>query len=146
MEAKQKKILVIAGISATVIAIVAIWAYLDGKATTTIAALPYDTDVNGNVTNAPSDPALLSQLATEMHNDMSGVSWFTDHDEDYYNQALALSDTDFVALYNTYNTKYQQQDSKTLTAMITSCWSTPLTQWATTKSAMLTKLGNLNLP
>jgi hypothetical protein len=136
--------------------------YEQGKKTTTIATLPYDataasiaaagtsTDSSGvtssNSSNTPSDPTALSSLATQMYDDMHGISWFTDHNEDLYNQALAYSDTDFVALYNTYNAKYQVSDGRTLTAMITSCWSIVDTPWATTKAAMLERLGLLNLP
>lgn len=143
---QQKKYGVIAGISFVVLSVVGIYFYEQGKKHTTIAKLPYDTDANGNITNVPSDPALLSELSTEMYNDMVGISWFAEHDEDYYNQALAFSDTDFVALYNTFNTLYQSKINETLTGMINSCAAISGSAWSDAKSSMLAKLGNLNLP
>lgn len=94
-------------------------------------------------TNASS--TTLSTLAGNLHNDMSGISWLTDHDEDYYNQALALSNYDFTNLVNIYNAQYQNADGKTFLAMLNSCWATPFTPFDTAKKAMIAKLAANNI-
>ena len=142
MEKKTKNNLYIGGAIVLLLLLLFWYFYSQGKKTTTIAKVP--TDSAGASTASSS--GTLTALSASLHSDMSGIDWLANHDESIFQQALTLSDTDFVNLYNDYNTTYQAADSKTLTAMINACYSIPFTAFATDKAAMISRLGKLNLP
>lgn len=116
--------------------------YNQGKKTTTIATLPYDNG-SKNVTTSPDE---LSQLANSIHSDLKGFAFLSDHNLQPYEDALSLSDTDFTALYNTYNTLFQEQDSYTMAGYINYQSTFGSYEWGTMKETILTRLGKLNLP
>ena len=79
-----------------------IWFYIKGKKKTTIATVPVDSPTGENNPNAVST-ADITQLANELYNDMNGFNW-SGHDVTPYQKLDSLSDTDFVNVYNTFNT------------------------------------------
>lgn len=101
----------------------------------------------GNTTpvTATADIMALTDL---VHRDMEGVN--LEHDTDLWsNRVLTLSDTDFVRLYNEFNSKYQKDSGETFTQWIAgeTAYYVPLlgTQWGTIKDSLLTRLSKLNL-
>ena len=141
MEKKTKNILYIAGAILLFLILLSAYFYSKGKKTTTIAPLPPDA---AGVATASSS-ADVSKLSSDLYSDMKGISWLANHNEVPYQEALTLSDTDFVKLYNDYNTKYQSLDGRTLTAWINACSAIPFTPFDTVKTAMISRLGKLNL-
>lgn len=126
--------------------LVGIYFYYKGKDQVTISKLP----PNDNLTNPSGNSSgvgqsVLTQLATNLYNDMSGISWLSNHDESLFEQALALSNYDFTQLYNIYNTKYEKDNGKTLMQMVQSCVAIPYTAFETAKNGMINRFGSLNL-
>ncbi len=120
--------------------------YRQGKNEVTIKKDVYDTkNGTGPPTNKPDNIHYLTQLAGQIHDDLDGINLFANHDETIYNNVLALSNTDFVAFYNIWNTLYQQDYGKPLKAAIEEHGALPLTPWATVKETILTRMNNLNL-
>lgn len=139
----EEKGLKIFGVTIVVVGLITgIYFYRQGKKQTTIAPLPFDN----NGTNIPSDIPKITTIAEQMYNDMKGINW--KHDASIYGNALSLSNTDFVELYNIYNTKYQA-DMGTLTESIAGEWSDitllGADAWNTVKKSMLDRLASLNL-
>lgn len=148
IQLNKKQKVIVAGITITIIVIggIAIYFYEKGKSQTTQATIPPDTDGNGNLITTPTDTNNDTQIATQIYNDCNGIDWFADHDENIYSNALALSNTDFVAMYNIFNTLYQSKSGYTLTGIINASYAVPFSPWSASKQAMLARLGNLNLP
>ena len=141
IQANNKEYLYFTAGTIIIFAIVGIYFYRQGKKEITIAPLPGDNTGD----NQPQDIPGLSSLAQEIYNDCNGLNWGTNHDEDIYKRALALNATNFVELYNIWNTKFQPITSETLTEYISDQWSLPGTQWRITKETMIARLGHENL-
>ena len=122
------------------------YAYSQGKKSTTIAPIPYDTGTGGGVQTNPENIPYLTQLATQIKEDIEGINLFVGHNTNLYVSALALSNTDFVALYNIFNTLFQSEFEETLTEMIEGEAAPELSDFAELFNAMLARLGSLNLP
>lgn len=88
------------------------WFYHKGKKTTTIAAIPNDTPEGAN-NSAGVSLSQISQIADALYTDMDGFNW-AGHDSQPYQDFESLSDTDFVKVYNTFNTKHQSEGNGTL--------------------------------
>lgn len=115
--------------------------YYRGKQQTTIASLPYD---NGSV-SLTATPAYLSMTAGQIHDDITGLN-FLGHNTDIYTNALTLSDTDFTALYNTYNVLNQNKGaSGTMTQDITDESAAFQPVWSEVKTLFLSRCHKLNL-
>jgi len=140
LTANQKKIAIGSGITLVFLSGFGLYFYSKGKARTTIAKLPYDNGSNNVTTNQ----AYLSQLATEVFNDGSGWSLGI-HDQTIYDNVNVLSDTDLTALYNTWNTVYQQKYNGTLTKFINAEDSWPGSPFRDAKTILINRLGKLNL-
>jgi len=139
----QKK-LIVGGLIALTLLLSFWYFYRQGKKTTTIAKLPTDDPNTGNQSSGVGD-SVISQISTDMYNDMKGLNWGSYHDETPFNSAMTLSDTDFVKLYNFFNTKYQKDSEATLTAWLNGEKAIPYSPFDSVKVVMLSRLGKLNL-
>lgn len=101
--------------------------------------LPYGTPNQPGATTGASNSTIKS-IAERLHQDMDGFNIWG-HDMQPYQDAIILSDTDFVKLYNTYNGLYQSSSGETLTQWIENekFWENDITD------AMLNRLAQLNL-
>jgi hypothetical protein len=115
MKYEDKKLLFIIGGTLVAIGGIAYYFYMQGKKQTTIAPLPPDDSVPGPGGQSGSvQQSVLTAIAAALYNDMKGLN-LIGHDPVPYQDAVNLSDIDFVRLYNTFNTKYQQATGETLT-------------------------------
>ena len=118
MKLTPKQIGIIAAIVVVIFIAIGIYFYLKGKKTTTIAPLPTDQPDPNQPNNANGVGAgMISQIADSLYNDMKGWNWLG-HDATPYKQLDSLSDTDFVAVYNDFNTKHQSESGETLVQWI----------------------------
>lgn len=133
------------GVAAT--AFVLWWFYKEGKKDASVqqADLPPD-DTNGS----PETESRLLQIAGNIYNDIKGLN-AVGHKISVYEDALALSDYDFVRMYNLWNIKYSKTivawysaGVSSLTEAIRNEPAIPFTQWETIKRSMLTRLSKLN--
>jgi len=91
--------------------------------------------------------AEIDQLATSVYNDF-GVYDALGHDMDLWTRVIALSDTDFVNLNNTFNQKYQTSSGKSFAKWIDSqttwlLWNGDT--WGVDKDILDSKISKLNL-
>lgn len=146
-KSKKKTGLIIGGVILLLL-ILFYLAYRKGKKTVTLAKLPVDDPKLGQQSSAVGG-AVVSQIVTDLYNDMKGVNWFAAHNIEPYNQLMSLSDTDFTKAYNFWNTKYQVQEGggldNTLTGWIKSQSSIWYSPFETVRTAILKRLGKLNL-
>ncbi len=124
-----------------IVILVAVLFYIKGRKTVTIAKLP--TDPGGNATAASEGE--ISRIATALYNDMNGFNWFFSHSTAPYSDALTLSDTDFVKLYNFFNTKYQKESGETLVGWMNAENVLPTDSIYTLMGQMNSRFGKLNL-
>lgn len=119
--------------------------YKKGKKTTSIQDLPGDLP---NSTNQNNNPAGVSnseilQLVSDLYEDMNGVN-FWGHDNSLFQKLLTYSDTDFVKVYNTFNSKYQADSGETFTQWLTN--ETNVTgNFMVLKESILNRCAKLNL-
>lgn len=118
MEKKTKQNLIYAGAGILVIAGIGYYFYRQGKKQTTQAQLPPNDNPKEPETNTPSgaSTAELTAIAAGLYGDMKGFN-ITGHNPAPYQSAVALSDYDFVKMYNIFNAKYQALEGETLTQM-----------------------------
>jgi hypothetical protein len=111
-----KTTIIITIIVIVLIMIIAAYFYYQGKKTTTIAKVPVD---NPDGTNNPSGvgDGVISQISGDLHSDMNGWN-ILGHNVTPYQQLVALSDTDFVRVYNLFNTNYEPASKETLIGWI----------------------------
>jgi hypothetical protein len=111
---KTKTIIIIVAIVVVVLILVvlAVWAYRKGKKSTTIAKPPLDIPEGGNNSYGVSAGEILA-ISQALYEDMDGYNAFG-HDIAPYQKFAALSDTDTVKVYNTFNTDYQDEGDGTL--------------------------------
>ncbi len=124
---------------------IAFYFYHSGKKTTTLQAVPGDVpgshDANNNPAGASNTDIL--ELANELHQDMKGTNFFG-HNNDLFSKLLTYSDTDFVRLYNAFNTLYQQEGQGTFIQWVKD--ETNVTgNFITLKDAILDRGAKLNL-
>lgn len=110
------------------------------KGTVVINTSNPGTDSN---TAAASSEAEVRTLAEKLYKDMRGISGY--HSADPWNDLLAMSDTDFIRVYNEFDTEYQKDSGETLVQWVNDQWAVPLTQWATIKDTLLQRFSKLNL-
>lgn len=116
MKYEDKKLLWIIGGTLVAIGGIAYYFYMQGKKQTTIATLPPDDNPipgPGQPSTGATQTALVS-IAADLYNDMKGIN-LAGHDPLPYQDAVNLSDIDFVRLYNIFNAKYQPASGQTLT-------------------------------
>lgn len=138
MKVSTKQFLIIAGIVLVVFIIIGIWFYRKGKKQTTIAPLPLDNPDANNAYGVSFSELL--QIADAMHKDMDGLN-LLGHDVTPYEKYAALSDTDFVKVYNVYNEKYQKESGETLKEWIES----ESYAFDDVTDSILARMGRLNL-
>lgn len=121
MKVTPKQILVIVIIAVVMITmiILGIWAYRKGKKQVTIAKLPLDNAVTGSNNPAGVSQAEIVAIADALYRDMDGWN-LSGHKVEPYQKLNALSDTDFVNAYNTFNTLHQSEGDGTLKEWIES--------------------------
>lgn len=143
---------------------VAYYAYNEGKKQYQQVKLPYDTPdflvkvttdkngisqatINGNVvTNTPDQIDNLTRIAGNIQDDTASFNLFTNHNEAFYTEALDLSNTDFVALYNIFNKLNQATDKTTLTGQVSNQLAVPFTAWDSIQTTFVGRCHALNLP
>jgi hypothetical protein len=103
--------------------------------------LPKKAGVHG-IQNASQ--AQLQALAGKLHEAIDGLTVFSYIE--VYQQALALSDGDFIRLYNIYNELYQEMDSETLTYAVSGELSWLNNAFELVKEEFLARCAALNLP
>lgn len=123
MKTNTKTILIVLAVLVVLIVGVAFYYYRKGKKQVTIQAPPLDnpTGGNGSQQNNPygvSDSQILA-IAGSLHKDMEGFNW-NGHDIEPFQNLNALSDSDFVRVYNVFNSKYQAESEETLKQWIES--------------------------
>ena len=149
VENKSAAIYVVVGLAAVG---VLYYFYKKGQAaaSTTIQALPYDTNASGNTANTTTDQSTLQSYADQVRQDVTGWNFLGGgHDITLYKSILVLSNTDLTELYNIYNTKYQSLDHMTFTARLkdeSSGTDVLSPEWTTVSSTLLSKLASINLP
>ncbi len=111
-----KQILITAVIVFLIIALISFHFYRKGKKTTTIVQPPADNGT-GPAVNVPT--TTITAIANDLHTDMDGFN-FSGHDVKPYQELMALSNTDFVRVYNTFNTLFQGPSGQTLREWIES--------------------------
>jgi hypothetical protein len=115
---KNKQQIIIGGIVLIVIVIVGIWFYRKGKRQVTILPPPLDNPGTGSSGGSNNNPygvsnSTITQIADELYIDMDGFNFFG-HNIAPYQNLSALSDSDFVNVYNTFNKKFQPDSGETL--------------------------------
>lgn len=139
---KKNAVYIIAG-SALVLGVL-YFVYKQGKKSPSIAPIPTDTGgSSGSGVSLPNGD--LISLAGEIYRDCIGLDIFAAHDESIYQRALALSNTDFVRLYNIFNSAYQPMIEDTMRGLINDQWAIPYSPWATIREAMMKRFDTLNL-
>jgi hypothetical protein len=128
-----------------------IFIYIRGKAAGKLAgSVNQSTPVidNGNislgsfVTNAD-----IETLVQSVHDDMNGLN-ITGHSSDTWSKVLQLSDTDFIALNNEFNLKFQQSTGQDFKQWVQSEYSfslNPFNPWPTIQNTILDRLAKLNI-
>jgi hypothetical protein len=117
--------------------------YRQGKKGITIQALPFDQPTNpstGATQGAPTNDNQIKVLAGSLYSDMEGFN-YGGHDYAPYNEAITLSDTDLVKLYNVFNTLYQVKSGQTLKQWIES----ENYYYADVPNSLLKRFAKLNL-
>lgn len=92
-----------------------------------------------------SSQSTINTLAGALYTDMNGASLTRDITN--WQSAMVLSDTDFIKLYNTFNSKYQLQSGSTFTQWVndeSSFW-TLNDSWPVTRNTIQQRLAKLNL-
>ena len=143
MTTKKTGYIVLGGLA--LIAGTAWYFYRQGQKKPTIAGLPTDTQAGGGSSSIPSDNARIESISERIYRDGAGFNVFANHDEQPYQDALALSNTDFVQLYNIWNSLHQAEFSETLKGFINDQWSVPYSPFATIKESILQRMDTLDL-
>ena len=86
------------------------------------------------------DGGKVRRIATLLHDDMDGFNF--GHDDQIYNEFAALSDTEFVAVYNDFNNQFFSEGEGTLKEWII---SEVYGDWTIIEDIILPKMARLNL-
>lgn len=108
---------------------------------------PYDQNNQGNVTST----AEVKQLSEAIYNDMNGSN-VVNHDIDTWNRVLSLSDTDFIRVYNEFDTAHQKDSGQSLAQWVNNETAYTLGNlfgtnfgWSNVKDIVLKRMARLNL-
>jgi hypothetical protein len=112
MKLTTKQLLIIAGVVLVIFIVIGVWFYRKGKRKVTIQPPPLDDPGSGTVASGVSNAEILS-ISGALHKDMDGFN-YAGHDVEPYQRLNALSDTDFVKVYNVFNAAYQPDSGETL--------------------------------
>lgn len=121
MKLTTKQILITIAVITVILIAVGLWFYSKGKKQTTIKEPPLDNPILNDGTNGTgviNNPNSVSSseitaISNDLFEDMSGFNW-SGHNVEPYQRLSALSDTDFVNVYNVFNNAYQSQSGATL--------------------------------
>lgn len=143
MKVSTKQLLIIVAVVFVIFIAIGIWFYRKGKKTTTIAPVPNDNPNSNSPANNPAgvSDAQIAQIRDELYNEMNGVSLWRDTTP--FINYMGLSDTDFVRVYNAFNSKYQAEGNGTLKDWIDSEYG--IGEFGTVKDQILSRMGRLNL-
>ncbi len=145
MDKQTQKYLIIGAIVFVVLISVGVWFYRKGKKQTTIQKVPNDNPTG----SGPNNPYTvgspnITQLVQDLHSDMSGLNLFN-NDASVYTRLMTLSDTDFVNVYNTFNSKYQIPSGQTLKEWIEGEQQYWGSDFSVIKPTVISRMGRLNL-
>jgi hypothetical protein len=150
MKLTSKQILIIVAVVLVILVIVGIWFYRKGKKQTTIAPYVNDTpgatgsgSTTGTGTNNPAGVSVsqISMISQALFNEMDGFNVWRDTKP--FTDLMILSDTDFVKVYNKFNTDYQAEGDGTLKQWIED--ESGVGEFATIREAILQRMARLNL-
>ena len=144
MDKKTKTYLIVAGIVLLIIIAVGIWFYRKGKKQVTILPPPLDNpNSTGDTKNNPYSvaSASITELSERLYDDMKGFNVWRDNEP--YKKLIGLSDTDFVKVYNAFNTAHQSEGNGTLKGWLQD--ESGIGEFSTLKDEILTRMGRLNL-
>lgn len=119
MKITTKQLLIIVAVVIVIFIAIGFWFYRKGRKKVTAVKPPLDNpNTGGNNTAGVSNAEILS-ISDALFTDMDGYNW-SGHDVMPYQRLQALSDTDFVNVYNVFNSKYQPESGETLKQWINS--------------------------
>ncbi len=118
---------------------VGLYFYLQGKKQPTFVTPP---DEGGGTLPDPE----IQQIASSVYADMKGVNVFGHNVQLWTSQVTTLSNTDFVRLYNAFNSKYQPDSGQTFTQWVQNETNLLLPQWTVVQQTVLNRCASLNLP
>lgn len=124
------------------------YAYEQGQKKNSAVKLPFDVNSQGTTTNQPTSLGVIQSIAGRIYNGDTGINvpLFSEHDEQAYQMALQLSNTDFTELYNVFNAKYQPDLKITMTKLINDQFAFADSTYGVLRVTMLNRLNSLNLP
>jgi len=143
MKVSTKQFLIIGAVILVVFIIIGIWFYRKGKKQVTIAEVPFDSPFESSNSNNPysvSDSELV-ELSDRLYREMDGFGIWRDADP--YKDLIKLSDTDFVKVYNIFNTNHQSKSGETLKKWIENEYV--IGELASYIKSILDRMGRLNL-
>lgn len=147
MKISTKQVLIILAVLLVILAVTGFYFYKKGKKKVTAVPLPSDKPVviDGEVQNNPFglSRASIAELSEQLYSDMKGLTILRDND--LYSDWLRLSDTDFVDLYNIFNSKHQADSGATLKEWLygeVGVWGS---DFNALKKDILTRMSRLNL-
>ena len=145
MKPSGRTMVIIGAIVFVIIVAVGIYFYTRGKKTVTIQPPPMD---DPNSTGADNNPggvgsASILKLVGELYAAMKGVN--VDTDVTPFNDLMELSDTDFVNVYNTFNSKYQKDSGETLYEWVYNEKAGWFSDFGAVKKSVLNRMKRLNL-
>ena len=90
------------------------------------------------------DSNKVRRIATELHNDMEDGAWWlgAGHEERIYEEFAALSDSEFVSVYNDFNERYFSEGEGTLWQWID---DEVFAGWTIIDDVIMPKMARLNL-
>ncbi len=119
MNLTAKQIGIISAIVFILLLTIGIYFYYQGKKKTTIKEVPKDTPPGGENNPSGVSSGEIFRISNALYDDMNGLNVWG-HDILPYQDFNALSDTDFVKVYNQFNTEYQGDSKATLKQWIDS--------------------------
>ncbi|MBS1645701.1 MAG: hypothetical protein JST67_00025 [Bacteroidetes bacterium] len=120
--------------------------YYKGSKKTVIAPLVQDNPSSQSSQNNPAgiSDTDVKQISSDIENEIHGYH-VLGHDPTPYQRLLSLSDTDFVRVYNQWNTDYQQSEGQTLAKMVAGEWVLYDPAWDALQTSMNERFSKLNL-
>lgn len=119
------------------------WAKSKGKAEGTINITAPPTDNPTGNTSVSSSEAEIQSVASELYQDMKGAAW--GHEIAPWKRWLQMSDTDFVRVYNQFNTDHQVESQETMKQWVEGEQGWTQLDWTELKNTALTRMAKLNL-
>lgn len=121
-----------------------VWVYFSGKANGATNINLSNPLTNGEAPSASQ--AEVSQLAGKLHADLDGVNTFG-HDNQAYQDLLAMSDTDFIRVYNEFNHRFQKDSGQTFHQWLNNeeTWIQVGSKWPPLRDAAIQRMNKLKL-